>query len=521
MASDTTTTNARETSGVTPHGTWGRWLTLAAALALGAYAYGPVVAGMVTTWATEENASHGFLVLPVCLYLAWRRRGQVKAIARPWAWGLVPLAAALLLLPLGVLVSVEFLPEVSFVAALGGLALSLWGPAALRLLAFPYAFMWFMVPWPDTLVEFVSFPMQLFSAKYAAMVTGLAGVPTSRDGVDIHLRNYSFSVGVPCSGMRSLVALLALSALVAYALSGPRWKRWLLFAAGLPLALLANVARIVCVLLIATFFGREAAEGFFHGFSGVAVFAFAALGLMLAGRAMGLGLVSAPAEPQPVGRPGGARAAPGPPANRVLAGAVALVAMAAGLTGAVQQAQRPGAPHRSDFSRVPMRLAQWKGQDLGPLDRTSQEMLHPDAFMGRVYIREDGYPVDLTVVVGRAKETFHSPGFCLLGGGWNINRKSRLGLALGGQRVEANEFRLQRADKRRVVLYWYVSHGEVTPSWVVFQYRLLRNRLLGRPSAGALVRITAPVAASDQAASEVAQELAAVLYGDLTRAMAL
>jgi len=143
--------------------------------------------------------------------------------------------------------------------------------------------------------------------------------------------------------------------------------------------------------------------------------------------------------------------------------------------------------------------------------------------MGRVYVRADGYPVDVTVVYGRAKETFHSPGFCLLGGGWNIIGKTRRHLNCGpdGGEVLANEFLLQRQEEQCVVLYWYASHRETTPSWIVLQYRLLRNRVLKRPVGGALVRVTVPIAGSADAAGQVGEELIQELYPELREAMAL
>jgi EpsI family protein len=323
--------------------------------------------------------------------------------------------------------------------------------------------------------------------------------------------------------MKSLVALLALSALVAYLLSGPRWKRWALFAAGLPLALLANVLRIVCILVIATIWGAKAAEGFFHGFSGIVVFLFATLGLVATGRALGLRQASAlTAAGTEGGEASGGAARPSAAQWRVLAAPLVMMALTGALAWGLQRSASAAPSIRPDFSRVPMRVAAWQGRDMGPLDRTSQEMLHPDAYMGRVYVREDGYPVDLAVVFGHEKETFHSPGFCLLGGGWNIIQKSRRSVNAGTRgRLLANEFRLQRRDERRVVLYWYASYRETTPSWVALQYRLLRNRVLGRPTGGALIRVTAPVGESEEAASRVAEELIRALYGDLSRVMAL
>jgi exosortase len=198
---------------------------LAAALAAATAAlYAPVLAGMATEWWRNDSASHGFLVPVIAGWLAWRRRGRAAAAARPAAWGVVVVAAGLLLYGLGVLAAVEFLPQLSLLVTLAGIMFCLWGPRTLRELAFPYAFLFFMVPWPDTLVEFVSFPMQLFSAKSATMLIGLAGAPVSRDGVDIHVAQYTFSVAAPCSGMKSLVALLALAALVAHLLEA-QWKR--------------------------------------------------------------------------------------------------------------------------------------------------------------------------------------------------------------------------------------------------------------------------------------------------------
>jgi EpsI family protein len=469
-------------------------LAAAALVAATAALYGPVLAGMVTDWWRNDSASHGFLVPVIAGWLAWRKRHRAAAAARPAAWGAAVVAGGLLLYGVGLVAAVEFLPQLSLLVTLAGIVLCLWGPGTLREMAFPYAFLLFMVPWPDTLVEFISFPMQLFSAKSATMAIGLMGAPVSRDGVDIHLARYTFAVAAPCSGMKSLVALLALAALVAYLLDGPRWKRWALFAAGAPLAVLANVVRIVVILGIALVWGAKAAEGFFHGVSGLVVFVVATLALAGVGRALGL-------RPGGRGRPEpGTRARPVrwrhllPPLVLVLA---AQGAVLAGRGGSEENVLRP------DFARVPMRMAGWQGEDLGPLDKMSEEMLRPDAYLARSYVRDDGYPVQVVAVFGHEKQTFHSPGFCLLGGGWNITGKARRAVKVGGREsVEANEFSLQRAAagpeqagvQRRAVLYWYASYRETTPSWVLFQYRLLRNRLTGRPDRGALLRFAAPVA---------------------------
>jgi len=493
--------------------------------------YLPVLKGMVGTWWTNENASHGFVVPFVALAAAWRRLEAVQGSGRIWPWGLGVSALGVLLYGAGVVSAVEFLPEVSLLVVVGGVMLYLLGPVASRPLAFPYAFLWFMVPWPDTLVEVASFPMQLFSAKFATMVVGLAGIPVSRDGVDIHLSRYTFSVAARCSGMKSLVALLAVGAVAAFLSGGPVWRRWGLFASALPLAMLANVARILCILGIGERWGARAAEGFLHGLAGmVMVYVFAAVGLAAVARLLGLRYGSEAGGPRSGGggAPGGSAGrlpaiwGGGLPGWRAFAAPLIVVALGAGLVLAAREATADSAAVPADFGRVPMQMGNWRGEDAGPLDETSQEMLHPDAYMGRLYTREDGYPVEIVAVVGRAKETFHSPGFCLLGGGWNIIRKGRRQLEVGRDgSVTVNEFWLQRRDEQRLVFYWYASHEEMTPSWVVFQYRLLRNRLVRRPAGGMLVRVTAPAAMGDDAGAEAAGELIRALWGDLRAAVAL
>ena len=490
--------------------------------------YAPVIAGMVGTWWRVDNASHGFAIPLIAGYLAWLRRAEVRTLARPWAWGLVIVTAGLLLYPMGVFAGVGFLPELSLVVSLGGLMLYFWGPNASRALAFPYAFLFFMVPWPDTLVEFVSFPMQLFSAKFATMAAGLAGADVTRDGVDIHMAGQTFSVGAPCSGMKYAVALTSLAALIAYRAEGPIWKRRAVAVAGPPLALMGNVGRILCVLAIAAIAGPEAAAGFFHGFSGVLVFLIAVSGLLILSWALGLRLdpwrePAAVGRQALVGRPlGSSGAGAGSDGRwRAMRGSaylppMFLMLLAGGLVLTCRDLE--SSPMLTpNLSHVPLVLQGWQGTERGALDGDSLEMLDPDAYLLREYTRSDGYPVDLSILFGYRKSTFHSPGFCLLGGGWNIIRKSRRSLDLGdgGGEVLANELLLQRGREQRTVLYWYMSHGATTPSFMQFRYHLLRNRVLQRPTWGALIRVSAPAAGSQEDAAQASEDLLQKIHPDL------
>ena len=107
------------------------------------------------------------------------------------------------------------------------------------------------------------------------------------EGTLIQTPMYTFEVAIPCSGLKSTIAMTALAALFAYLLVAPLWKKLLLFVAAFPVALLANTVRIFLTVVLGTTLGPEAAEGFFHSVSGIMVFLVALAGLFGVGRLLG------------------------------------------------------------------------------------------------------------------------------------------------------------------------------------------------------------------------------------------
>jgi len=149
------------------------------------------------------------------------------------------------------------------------------------------------------------------------------------------------------------------------------------------------------------------------------------------------------------------------------------------------------------------------------------DMLQPDDHVNRVYTDADGMTAQLAVIFGHRKTTFHSPGFCLLGGGWNIVAKSRVAFrSAGGQAVEVNRFLLTREGRQAVVLYYYLEGGRSSTSWVKHQSYLVWDRMRGRPPAGALVRLTLPVGLDAAAATRRGILLLRLLHPHVAAAMA-
>lgn len=252
--------------------------TLAVAIVLVALAaaYHDVVAGLVRQWNTDDNYSHGFVVLPLALWFAWDRRAKLRALpTTPSLAGLFVIVASLGLLVVGVLGSELFLSRLSLIGVIAGLVLYLGGWPHLRVLAFPIAFLLLAIPLPAIIFNRIAFPLQLLASRAGATALEWAQVPVLREGNILVLANTKLEVAEACSGIRSLVSLLTLGILYGYFAESRIWVRVALGLGTIPVAILANAFRVAGTGLAAHYYGSEAAEGFFHSFSGWLVFIMA------------------------------------------------------------------------------------------------------------------------------------------------------------------------------------------------------------------------------------------------------
>lgn len=242
--------------------------------------YWDIGVALVRQWASDDNYSHGFLIVPLAIYFGWRRREALAAApARPSALGLLVILASLAILVAGVAAAELVLARLSFVTLVAGCTLFLFGPAHLRLLAFPIGFLLLMIPLPAIVFNEIALPLQLFASQVGEGTLRSAGVPVLREGNVLELASMRLEVAEACSGIRSLVSLLAF-ALVLGQVSGCSTRRlWVLAVATVPIAIAANAARVAATGLAAHAWGTAAAEGFLHTASGSVVFVVAVIAL--------------------------------------------------------------------------------------------------------------------------------------------------------------------------------------------------------------------------------------------------
>lgn len=252
------------------------------------YLFWPMLAGLFVQWMTDEDYSHGFLIPPVSAYLVWERRHALTAL-RPrsslWGYPLIVLAVAMLVVSEAA--AFGYPGRLSLPILLAGLALFLGGREYLRILAFPIAFLLFMLPLPVPVFNAVAFPLQMFAARVATATLDLLNIPVLREGNVITLAFIKLEVTEACSGIRSLISLLALATIYAYVAHQGALRRGLLVLSAIPIAIATNSGRVALTGILAHAAGVPAAMGFYHMFSGWLVFAVG-FGLLVAtGRALG------------------------------------------------------------------------------------------------------------------------------------------------------------------------------------------------------------------------------------------
>lgn len=252
------------------------WWTLGILTVLIGVLYGGVLFRLMQDWLHDPDYSHGFLVPVFSAFLVWRKRRELRSLPlRPSLWGLAGIPMALAVLVVGKLGAELFLQRSSFVLLLAAVVVCFLGWRWLRALLFPLAFLFLMIPIPAILYDQISLPLQFFASRLASSLLTLSGVPVLREGNIIQLPAMTLEVAEACSGIRSLISLVALAIIYGYFMEPRIWRRVVLVAAAVPIAVIANAVRIMGTGLLVEYWSPEAGTGFFHAFSGWLIFVLA------------------------------------------------------------------------------------------------------------------------------------------------------------------------------------------------------------------------------------------------------
>lgn len=241
---------------------------------------GPTVASLGRQVWSKESGAHGPIILATGLWLVWRKRAEILAAAVPGSPWLTALGLVVSL-PLYIFgraydfISLE-------VAGLYGVFIStLYAHVGLRAILnnwFPLLYLGFLIPPPGWLMDSLTSPLKLMVSKAATGILQAFGIPIFRQGVTLTVAQYQLLVEDACSGMNSLIGLTAISLFYIYLLRESSWRYSLAIAVmSIPIAIVANIVRIIILVLLTYFFGNAVAQGFLHETAGMVLFATALL----------------------------------------------------------------------------------------------------------------------------------------------------------------------------------------------------------------------------------------------------
>jgi len=258
--------------------------------------YYRVAGKLIYDWYDLPDYSHGFLVPLFSLFLVWERRASLQKVPIRQSWkGIAFILVGILLLILGVYGADLFLSRVSFLFILSGLIWTLLGRQMLKELRFPILVLLLAIPFPQIVFNQITFPLQLLASKLASAILPIFGVPVLHEGNVIELPAMKLEVAEACSGIRSLMSLFTLAVFYGYFIEKSVTRRVLLALASIPIAVIANAARITGTGLCVQYWDPDKAMGFFHEFSGWVMFVISLACLYLVHRVMRL----FPAKPTP------------------------------------------------------------------------------------------------------------------------------------------------------------------------------------------------------------------------------
>jgi len=246
--------------------------------------YFTVFKSLVYDWINLPDFSHGFFIPLISLYIVWERIDKLdNAPIKPSNYGLGIIFLGLVFFFIGNLGGESFSLRFSFLIVLTGIVVFLLGWDVFKILLLPILFLIFMIPLPSVIMVNITFPMQLFASNVAEQSLQLFGIPVLRDGNVIHLADTSLEVAEACSGIRSLISLLALGTIFAYFTKKMLWQRALLIFLCFPIAIFVNAFRVSATGVLANYYGISVAQGFFHDFSGYLLFLVAFVLMVVVG----------------------------------------------------------------------------------------------------------------------------------------------------------------------------------------------------------------------------------------------
>jgi len=445
--------------------------------------------------------SHAMIIPPISLFFVWRFREKLRSapLAPSLATGIPVLLFGCFMLLLGDFLGFMTFVHLALLPVLTGLCLLFLGFHITKLLWFPLSFLFFMIPMPYSLISVISFKSKMIATESAVALGKLMTLNMVQDGSFVYLGSDDrLLVGDVCGGMRSLIALLAFGALMAYISKTRWWARIGIVILSPLVAIAANVARIFFLCVVGYIWGSDAATGIVHDASGIGIFAVAFVllfgmeGLLRKIAPQDASDDNATETPAPVS-PSTSISGSGRLVAIYLSGIVILSLSAAMHWGInIKRDRAAMQDERYPNLDLPVTIGSYQkvGEDIDPGDDV-RKALETSSILMRYYVGSNRLPILTTIVyAGQKRRSLHFPEVCLVGQGWEVEQaySAPVGIEFQGKRLV-----IFRGDEKQAVLYWLKTGELFTSSSFLNALYWAREQLLFGTPTSSMIKLSMPI----------------------------
>jgi len=454
----------------------------------------------------REAYSYCWLIPPLVLFLIWLKRDELTSLPAEPSWtGLAPIGLGIIFFWLGELGGEYFTQYISIWLILVGICLLHLGWQKLKVIGFALFFILTMFPLPNFINTRIMLQLRLISSKLGVAMIQVYGLPVVRQGNIIDLGFTKLQVVDACSGLHSLISLLVLCLLLVYFFKDHIWKRTVLLLSSIPLAIFTNSMRIAMTAILFKYFGVGVAEGFFHGFSGLLIFAICIPVLLFEMKVLEKlppiksQSASEHKETEKItfgNNPGGHNKKISK--HGVLLQPMFIVAsILLGTTLALSNTVdfREKIPAKKNLDQFPLKIGEWASTRRQPMAQMYIDALDLSEYVIINYQSLSGKKVNFYVAYyesQRKGESIHSPATCLPGSGWSFDQSGTvkiIGVPGNNGTYEINRAVMQSGRKRQITYYWFPVRGRILNNAYQLKIYNFWDAITQQRTDGALVRL--------------------------------
>jgi exosortase D (VPLPA-CTERM-specific) len=497
------------------------WKPFVIAVAI-AFLYATTLTKLGRDWWTDENYSHGLLVPFVIGYIIWMEFAELKkSVSKPAVWlGGGVITFSLMMLLAGTLGAELFIQRISFVLMLAGIVIYFFGANLLKLLVVPFLLLLFAIPIPQIIFNKIAFPLQIWASQIAVWGIRLFEVAPIRNGNVIEIlpkgsmQIVALEVVEACSGIRSLMTLVTLALVLWYFTRDKNPFDWIraviLMLSAIPIAIITNAGRVTSTGVLTYYYGKQAADGFTHEFSGWLVYLIALVMLLGLNFLIKRFYRKDAEETQSENLITNYQS---PIANYQITILIAALFLGGLFINWFEQ-RGEAFVERKPLAQIPAKLGDWsqKGSDIKFSEQT-ESVLRTDDYVMREYGNSAGKYANLYIgyyASQRTGATYHSPQNCLPGAGWEMKNPEVIQIQTpSGKIFSANRYIIDNGTNKAVMIYWYQGRGRAVASEYTDKVYTVLDSVLRRRSDSSMVRVMTSVISSENEALQTAVDLSA------------